>query len=56
MKVSFLDILLPRKHTDATILGYIRFLRVQMSKWMILKQLVSWLKNNEKKWIDSRVV
>jgi hypothetical protein len=35
MKVSFLDMLLPRKHTDATILGYIRLLRVWMSKWMI---------------------
>ena len=32
MKVSFLDMLLPRKHTYATILDYIRFLRVQMSR------------------------
>jgi hypothetical protein len=35
MKVSFLDMPLSRKHTDDTILGYIRLLRVQMSKWMI---------------------
>jgi hypothetical protein len=34
MKISLLDMLLPRKHTDATILGYIRLLRVHMSRWM----------------------
>jgi hypothetical protein len=33
-KVSFLDMLLPRKHTKATILDYIRLLRVQMLSWM----------------------
>jgi hypothetical protein len=30
-----LDMLLPINHTDATILGYIKLLRVQMSRWMI---------------------
>ena len=35
MKVSVLDMLIPRNHTNATILGYIRLLRVQMSRWMI---------------------
>ena len=39
MKVSFLDMLLPRKHTDATILGYIRLLRVHISRWMISKRI-----------------
>jgi hypothetical protein len=30
MKVFFLDMILPRKHTSSTILGYIRLLRVQV--------------------------
>jgi hypothetical protein len=56
MKVSFLDMLLPRNHTDDTILGYIRSLRVHMSRWMIQKQLVSYLEIDENQWADPRVV
>ena len=38
MKVSFLDMLLPKGHIDATILYYIRLLRVKMLRCIILKQ------------------